>query len=70
MDIMDKFSVFWKELMVKHKMSKSEMSRITGASRTTVYLWLKGERCPNFNQVNMLMKHLGKKITFVDEELL
>lgn len=67
---MDDFSDLAKKLMVKHKLGKSELSRVMGASRSTVYLWLEGKSCPTFDQVMLLMEHLGKRVLFIDEELL
>ena len=67
---MDDFSVLGRKLMVRHKIGKSELSRIMGSSRSTVYLWLEGKSCPTFDQVIKLMEHLDKRMIFIDKELL
>jgi hypothetical protein len=67
---MDNFSVLGKRIMDSHKIGKSELSRIMCSSRSTVYLWLEGASCPSYDQVMLLMDHLGKRVIFIDEDLL
>jgi len=56
--------------MDSHNIGKSELSRIMCSSRSTVYLWLEGASCPSYDQVMLLMDHLGKRVIFIDEDLL